>query len=287
MRRREFLKGAFAGAASFGTLNYLAACTKKSTRDSLFFKPQLYSDRGSWTFLGSEEWSQNSQGILFSPVWNQTKDRYGDLLKREDYAYPSREVLSDTDLNIEFQTFYWSVTNISVVIRAQDSMRFYCVEFNDMGRKGPLYQVRLFIQDSSGYRRDIATGFAPHSELLERWVQRGPKPEEWEQATPGWMKARVRAHGDLIRVSMDGESVLEFRDGTYQAGRAGIMARGPVKFRNLSISGTRGILEASWEKISEERPKYFYPYPDPHKIHGDNQTYPECAGRQKETCWCG
>ena len=32
MRRREFLKGAFAGAASFGTLNYLAACTKKSTQ---------------------------------------------------------------------------------------------------------------------------------------------------------------------------------------------------------------------------------------------------------------
>ncbi len=271
--RRDFIKGALAGTASASALSGFSACGGRST-DSLSLTPRLADDRKSWTFVGSEEWSQDSQGILFSPVWNQRKARYSDLLKREDFAYPGREVLSDTDLSVEFQTFYWSVTNVSIIFRARDSVQFYCVEFYDMGRKGPKYGVRLFVQDSSGYRRDIASGFAPHPELRERWVQQGPKPEEWEKATPGWMKARVQAEGDRIRVSMDGESVLEARDGAYRAGRAGIMARGPVKFRNLSISGTRGRLEDSWKKVVEEHPKYFYPHPDPGKIYGDNQTYP-------------
>ena len=105
-------------------------------------------------------------------------------------------------------------------------------------------------------------------------MQHGPKPEEWEEATPGWMKARVQAEGNRIRVFMDGKQVLEARDDTYGVGRAGVMARGPVKFRHLSIAGTRGRLKDSWSEVSEEHPKYFYPYPDPDKRYGDNQTYP-------------
>ncbi len=271
--RRDFIKETLAGAVSAAALSGFSACGRRST-DAFSLRPQLGGDRGSWTFVGSEEWSQDSQGVLFSPVWNQRKARYSDLLKREDFAFPSREVLTDTELGLEFQTFYWSVTNLSIILRAQDDRRFYCVEFSDMGRKGSRYAVRLYVQDGSGYRRDIASGFAPHPELRQRWVQHGPKPEEWEEATPGWMKARVIAEGDRIHVSVDGERVLEARDGTYRAGRAGLMARGPVKCRNLSISGVRGCLESSWSEVAEEHPKYFYPYPDPGKIHGDNQTYP-------------
>ena len=202
------------------------------------------------------------------------KGRYGDLLKREDFAFPSREVLTDSELSLEFQTFYWSVTNLSIILRAQDDRRFYCVQFNDMGRKGSSYAVRLYVQDGSGYRRDIASGFAPHPELPERWVQHGPKPEEWGEATPGWMKARVLAEGNRIRVFMDGKQVLEALDETYGAGRAGVMARGPVKMRRLSIRGRRGRPDAPWSAAGEEHPRYFYPYPDPDKVYGDNQTYP-------------
>ena len=266
--RRDFLKGAIAGA-----LTGLSGCGGGS-EDVVSLEPRLEGDHGSWTFIGSEDWSQDSRGVLFSPVWNQRKARYGDLLKREDFAFPSKEVLTNTDLSLEFQTFYWSVTNLSIVVRAQDDRRFYCVEFDDMGRKGSKYSVRLFVQDGSGYRRDIAGGFAPHPELPERWVQRGPRPEEWEEATPGWMKARVLAEGNRIRVFMDGKQVLEALDESYGAGRAGVMARGPVKMRRLSIRGRRGRPDAPWSAAGEEHPRYFYPYPDPDKVYGDNQTYP-------------
>ena len=266
--RREFIKGAMVGA-----LSGLSGCVGGSPIE-VSLQPQLNGDRDSWTFVGSEDWSQDSRGILYSPVWNQRKARYSDLLKREDFAYPTREVLSDTDLSLEFQTFYWSVTNLSIVLRAQDDRRFYCVEFGDMGRKGAKYAVRLFVQDGSGYRRDIAGGFAPHPGLPERWVQRGPRPEEWEEATPGWIKARVLAEGDRIQVLVDGESVLDVRDGTWRAGRAGVIARGPVKMRLLSLSGRRGRLASPWKASGEEHPRFFHPFPDPGKVYGDNQTYP-------------
>ena len=266
--RRDFLKGAIAGA-----LSGLSGCGGGS-QDVVSLEPRLEGDHGSWTFIGSEDWSQDSRGVLFSPVWNQRKARYGDLLKREDFAFPSKEVLTNTDLSLEFQTFYWSVTNLSIILRAQDDRRFYCVQFNDMGRKGSSYAVRLYVQDGSGYRRDIASGFAPHPELPERWVQHGPKPEEWGEATPGWMKARVLAEGNRIRVFMDGKQVLEALDESYGAGRAGVMARGPVKMRRLSIRGRRGRPDAPWSAAGEEHPRYFYPYPDPDKVYGDNQTYP-------------
>ena len=268
MPRRDFIKGAMVGA-----LSGLSGCVGGSPVE-VSLQPQLSGDRDAWTFAGSEDWSQDSSGILYSPVWNQRKARYSDLLKREDLAFPSKEVLTDTDLSLEFQTFYWSVTNLSIVVRAQDDRRFYCVEFDDMGRKGSKYSVRLFVQDGSGYRRDIAGGFAPHPELPERWVQRGPRPEEWEEATPGWMKARVLAEGDRIRVFVDGEQVLEARDGTWRAGRAGVMARGPIKMRRLSLKGRRGRPDVPWRVSGEEHPGYFHPYPDPDKGYGDNQTYP-------------
>ena len=264
--RRDFIKGAIA-------LSGLGGCVGGS-REVVSVEPRLDRDRRDWTFVGSEDWSQDGQGVLYSPVWNQRKARYSDLLKREDFAYPSREVLTDTEISLEFQTFYWSVTNLSIVLRAQDDRRFYSVEFDDMGRKGSKYAVRLFVQDGSGYRRDIAVGFAPHPELPERWVQRGPRPEEWEEATPGWMKARVLAEGERIQVFVEGEPVLDVRDGTYRAGRAGVMARGPVKMRRLSLRGRRGRLQAPWSTSGEEHPRYFHPYPDPDKVYGDNQTYP-------------
>ena len=236
--------------------------------------PKLAGAGAAWTFTGSDEWSQDEEGILHSPVWNQHLAQKPDLLKREDVAYPIPESLSDTDLSVEFRTYHWSVVLAGIVFRAQDSVRCYVVEFNDMGRKGAKYEVRLFVQDEAGYRHDIAVGFAPYSALPEHWVQRAPEPENWEKATPGWMKARVSAVGDVIQVFVNDAQVIEVRDDTYAAGRAGIQARGPITFRNLSVAGVQAQLKQAWQIVAEERSAYFYPWPDPDKAFGDNQTYP-------------
>ncbi|MFN0170979.1 MAG: sialidase family protein [Bryobacteraceae bacterium] len=250
-----------------------AAPVLSAQANRISLKPVLSDSAAPWTFVGSPDWSHDA-GILYSPVWNHRKAKKTDLLKREDFAYPSGETLDDTDLSVEFRLFSWSVTDAGLIFRAQDSVRFYCVQLYDLERKGPKYSVRLFVQDASGYRRDIASGFAPHRELPERIVQTGPKPEEWETATPGWANVRVRAEGERIRVFVDGKLVVEAKDSTYRAGRAGIVARGPVTFRNLALSGTRATRSTAWTAVPGERPAYFYPYPDTEKRFGDNQTYP-------------
>lgn len=274
--RREFLqKGAAAAASSLGMMAF-PSCSGSTGQVSL--TAALTGNEAAWSFSGSRDWTQDGDGILYSPVWNQYRVRKkgNDLLKREDFAYPSQEALSDTDISVEFRTYYWSVLSTGIAFRAQDSHQLYLVEFYDTERKGPQYSVRLFVQDGFGYRREIAAGFAPHPELPERWVQRGPKADEWEQATPGWAKARVLAQGDRIQVFMDGKATLDVRDATYPAGRAGIVARGPVNFRRLQVSGKRDKRTGPWEASREERPPYFYPWPDTKKEYGDNQTYPGC-----------
>jgi len=270
MKRREFVSKGLAGLAAI-PLAGLDAYPSTSKQISLGGK--LTGHEADWTFVGSKDWSEDKEGILYSPVWNHRKTKRPDLLKREDFAYPSSEVLIDTDLSIEFETFYWSVVTAGIVFRAQDSTRFYVVEFCDMGRKGSKYEARLYVQDASGYRRDIASGFAPYPELPDRGVYRVPKPEEWQQATASWARARVLAQGDRIRVLVDDQPVIDVKDGTYRAGRAGIVARGPITFRNLKLSGKRGKLAEPW-KENAELPPYFYPWPDPGKQFGDNQTYP-------------
>jgi hypothetical protein len=271
LRRREFIQTSVTGIAGLST-GMLISCS--SAADRIARTPNLTGNEASWTFVGSDQWSQDEQGILYSPVWNQRQANQSDLLKREDIAFPTSDMLDDTELSLEFRTYYWSVVLAGILLRAEDSVRYYAIEFVDMGRKGSKYAVRLFVQEETGYRREIAVGFATHPDLPERWVQRGPKSEEWEEATPGWIRARVRAEGNRIQVFVDDKPVIDVRDETYAVGRAGIVARGPITFRNLSLSGTPVRKSGDWELLVEERPSYFYPWPDPEKVHGDNQTYP-------------
>ena len=68
LARRDFIKGAIA-------LSGLGGCVGGS-REVVSIEPRLDRDQSSWTFVGSEDWSQDGQGVLYSPVWNQRKERY-------------------------------------------------------------------------------------------------------------------------------------------------------------------------------------------------------------------
>ncbi len=252
----------------------LAAAPRVSAQANLIsLKPSLPDKAAPWTFVGSPDWSQDA-GILYSPVWNQRKAKKPTC--SSERILPTRRARPST-------TRISASNSVSSTGRSptpassfgpRTAYAFYRVQLYDLERKGPKYSVRLFVQDASGYRRDIASGFAPHRDLPERIVQTGPRPEEWETATPGWASVRVRAEGDRIRVFVDGKLVVEAKDSTYPTGHAGIVARGPVTFRNLALSGTRATRSTAWTAVPGERPAYFYPYPDPEKRFGDNQTYP-------------
>lgn len=223
----------------------------------------------AWTFIGDPSWKEDRLGIVSPPVWSNPRfdpdptrvpDHYAHPLAREDFAFLSSRPLADTDASVEYWCPYGAVVHGGLVFRAMDSARCYVLDLADLGRKGQAYELSLWAQDASGYRREIANGTAPHSVVSERIVQRGARTrEDWIASSPDWATVRVEASGTFIRVSMDGAVVFELRDGTFPVGCVGLVARGAVRFRNLRVGGEPAALPQPWTVHAGELPRFFLP----------------------------
>jgi len=225
---------------------------------------RLGGNESRWQFVGVPQWKQDAEGIIYPPAWPAAQitvvGAYSYDLAREDYGFLTGEVLADVELSVAFKQYYSSVVNGGVVFRAVDSARCYVADVEDMGRKGQDYKVTLWRQDKTGYRRELATGFAPHSHLPAHIVQTGPdSEEEWYESSPEWAMLRVRAEGSHIEVGLDGTTVIAVEDDTYGAGYVGLVARGPVLFKDLHVQGTAGHLAEPWTRHEGELPRFFYP----------------------------
>jgi len=229
----------------------------------------LRSDRERWTFVGDPNWREDEEGAIFPPVWQQADfdpdptqipGLYAHELAREDYALLAHRPLGDTDVSVQHKCPYGSVLHAGIVFRATDSARCYVLDIEDRGRKGQDYEITLWLQEASGYRRMLARGSASHSVVPQRIVQGGVKTrEDWDNSSPDWVTVRVQASMDFIRVSMDGRIVFDTRDRTLPVGCAGLVARGSVMFRNLRVAGEPADLPAPWTAHEGELPRFFYP----------------------------
>lgn len=229
----------------------------------------LVNHERDWTFIGAPGWKEDHEEHVYPPVWSNPRfdrdpsrvpDHYAHELAREDYAFLTCQPLADTDISVDYRCPYGSVIHGGIAFRALDSSRCYVLDLVDMGRKGHCYELTLWLQDASGYRKELARGRAPHSVVLEKIVQRGAQTRyEWNHSSPDWARLRVQASGTFIRVSMDGQIVFELRDQTYPVGCVGLVGRGAVYFRNLKVEGVPVALSAPWTKHEGELPRFFYP----------------------------
>jgi hypothetical protein len=229
----------------------------------------LTDNEADWTFIGVPKWKQDSDGVIYPPVWSypnfdpdpsQVPNHYAHELAREDFAFLTSQPFEDTDISVEHKCPYGSVLHGGIVFRAVDSARFYVLDIVDLGRKAQAYELILWMQEATGYRRELARGTASHSVVPDRIVQTGPKTrQEWYHSSPDWVTVRVQASGMFIRVSLDGQIVFELRDSTYPVGYVGLVARGAVTFRNLRVEGVPGELSEPWTKHEGELPHFFYP----------------------------
>jgi len=230
----------------------------------------LSHDDGRWTFVGDPQWRQDADGCLYPPVWanprfdrgaDQVPDLYAHPLGREDYAILSAEPLEDVDVSVEYRCPYGSVLHGGLVFRAEGGMGCYVLDLMEMGRKSQAYEVTLWLQDPSGYRREIARAVVPHSIIPERINQGGTSTRFlWDHSSPEWVRFRVQASGAFIRVSADDQILFDLRDDAYSVGCAGLVARGSVYFRNLTIDGYPVAGADPWEPPeSGEVPASFCP----------------------------
>ncbi len=243
--------------------------TSSSTYVMKSLNTKMTGDKSNWTFVGNSNWKEDN-GIIYPPVWsNPLFDRGPDLiphsyaheLAREDYAFIKSKTLEDIDVTVEYKCYYGAVVHGGIVFRSIDSRRFYVLEIRDNGRKGSSYDLVLCVQDSSGYRREIAKKTMPHSVVPDRFIQTGNMKNraEWFQSSPDWVKIRIQVTGSFIRVSMDGQIAYDLRDTTYPVGRVGLVAIGAVTFRNLKVKATESEKQILWKKYDGEFPEYFLP----------------------------
>jgi len=225
----------------------------------------LIGNEQDWTFIGVRKWKQDMIGVIYPPVWSNPRfdpDPAGrpphrpHELAREDYAFLTRRPLGETDVSVEFKCFYSAVVNGGIVLRAADSSRCYVLNMESRGRKGQHYDTRLWLQDATGLRKELARGTAPHSMLPEGPVS---TRRDWYLRSVDWVTVRVQASTSFIRVSVDGRIIFDVRDRTYPLGCVGLVARGPVAFRNLTVKGEPVELPEPWSSHEGELPRFFYP----------------------------
>lgn len=224
---------------------------------------------GDWTFVGVAGWKESDEGIIYPPVWSCARfdpdpagvpDAYAHELGREDFALMGTQALEDTDIAVDYKCPYGSVIHGGIVFRAQDSVRFYVLDIIELGRKAQAYELTLWVQERSGYRRALASARMPHSVIPDRILQGGTLTrEEWDHSSANWVRVRVQASGTFIRVSMDDQIAFDLRDETYAVGCVGLAARGAVFFRDLKVEGIGGHLPEPWTSHVGEFPSFCYP----------------------------
>lgn len=220
-----------------------------------------------WAYVGDPEWKYDAEAVMYPPVWPQAELAYYTVVgaysydqAREDYAFFTGAVLADMELTVDLKMFYSSAVHGGLLFRAQDSVRGYVLDVEDMSRRGQNYRLTLWLQEESGYRRELGKGMAPHSEVDENIYHLGPQDaEQWFRSSPDWATLRVRAEGSHIEVSVDGRVLFAVEDSTYAYGCVGLVARGPLLFRNLRVMGAVVTPPEPWTRHPDARPHFFYP----------------------------
>ncbi len=223
-----------------------------------------------WVYVGDPQWKYDRDGVIFSPAWQDAELSYASLAHpygfdqaRENYAFFTGTPMADVEIKVAYRPYMCG--SGSVVFRAVDSARCYVVDIIDMGRKGSKHELTLWLQDETGYRRCLASGLAPHSQIPDL-VQGAPKnTEEWFSSSPEWVQLQVRATGSRIEVAVDGQTIIAVEDDTYAAGYVGLQAIGPVLFSDLRLKGTRCEPAEPWKLHEGQLPRFVYPGLNPPK----------------------
>lgn len=235
---------------------------------------RMANNMKDWTFFGDgngdAEWKQDHEDVIYPPAWSNKRfyrgkgkvpDLYAYELAKEDYAFLTSGYFDDVDISVKYKCFYGSVAHGGIIFRAESSTEFYVLDITDLGRKAHQYEMTLWAQYSSGYRKKLMTGFPYHSVVSEKFVQCGIETyDEWTHSSPDWFEVRIQATGTYIRVSADGNVIFDLRDSTYATGYTGLAARGNVCYKDLCVKGGACLPKRAFMAHKGEMPpEYFLP----------------------------
>ena len=250
-----------------------------------------------WSFVGRSTWTEK-EGVIYSPLYSNPMFDRGTRVPRSyadyavyvdhpefhsswEYAYPSRQFFSDLDASITFEPRFTSGQGCGLALRAQDSLRLYTVEVRDMGRKGHDWRVALLLHDGSGYRTELAVGYAPHSVVPEDCLHGRIKDSAmWEKCSPAAATLHVKAEGPKIGAYIDGKEVFTAEDSTYLSGASGIfsgiVAANTIRDYKLAGVPAEGTV-SEWRQVDRSK-LVSYPFASGAAGRYTGQPYQSRAG---------
>ena len=272
MRRRQFLWAASSGLIL--SRHTVRGQTPESAAD-LTRIPTSLRQPDDWTMVGRKQWTEDLQGVIYNPTWthfagdvlaywpHETDDR-----QYQDFAFLHKYWLAELDLSVKVKLFNQGTTN-SIAFRAQDSRRFYELAMRSLYEKG-VYELTLWVEEASGFRRRLAYGLAGTMEILTAAGQH-----------PKWDTVRISARGPQMEAWLNQERVISVEDDTYAAGVIGLSSLGRVQYSDLHVCGRQAVPDRPWQVIPGEAPPYVYPYKsdtaDLHKPTPTRMSWPTGA----------
>ena len=183
-----------------------------------------------------EGWQRVDVGFT-TATWSTTAGRWSvagseyvqsDTAQNPAYAFAPDAVVSDFEYTVRLRAEpVGRAMNAGLVFRATDSGHFY------------------YAQIGIRHRQVVLVRAEPKREWIEIARRRG-----LELAAGRWHEVKVAAAGQRIRISLDGQCVIDTTDGALSVGCVGLrtgFAR--VRFIEPELVGRPAILEKEWSMV--------------------------------------
>jgi len=205
-----------------------------------------------WTFLGGK-WREGENGELVPP------DAGTGLF----LAVPHRHQYADLQVEFRFRFRPPTAGAVRLAFRLQDASRYYALDIPWCGQQSRSRHMwaGIVVADGTPLQRYRNLRLIP-----------GITPQHNR-----WYQARVECCGPRIRAWIDGRPVADLEDGTYRAGRIGLMgivaggkggnallpanrrsSAGKTDFTEVRVTGT-SVAPSHWSGLTEPAPHWITP----------------------------
>ena len=194
-----------------------------------------------WQFVNGP-WETNEDGDIISPAdsfWSMDDHKAFNILN----------TYGDCEVSAKWQCHYAGGANLELIVRAEDSRRYYSVKFS-LQTSFPVAGHDLYIMtgiwkgSSDGYRRMVAyrkkSGFYSPKDPYK------------------WYDVKVICEGPEISVYFEDNFVCAVRDEDYPEGFVGVAcSEGKGAWKGLTVEGRPAALQRKWKLIESRTPMLF------------------------------
>ena len=197
----------------------------------------------AWRFI-NDQWKTNDQGDIICPALSHWS-------MQTHLAFSLEHAYRDCTVRARWQYLSGGGASPELIVRAQDSRRYYAVRFNlqmNLPSEDLMIMCSIWKSCGDGYARML--GYRRKVGVYDN-----------KKAPHKWHKIKVICAGPEVVVYFEGNFVCAVRDDEYGQGVIGVSGGegGSSAWQDLTVSGQPVTLEPSWSVVDEDLPRQIEP----------------------------